>query len=72
MGLGPEVCIDCVRIFDYVKSEEERQEIKRVHPDFVCYWCSKCGKTKSRERAFTISEQLLDTMLENRKKEELE
>ena len=62
MGLGPQICITCKRSFDYVETEEEREEIRKKYPDsdFGAWWCSKCGSTKSQHYALSIKKELFD------------
>ena len=60
MGLGPPVCVSCKRPYDYVDSKEKLDELRKTRPEAQYWWCSKCGKSDTRDHAWTIGEELTE------------
>lgn len=66
--LGPEVCLDCNRIFDYL-SEDEHLQLRKQYPDIGRWWCSKCKKLESKHYALTIDRSKLEEILKSKDKQ---
>lgn len=69
--LGPNVCMNCVRFFDQVDSEEERARLVKKYPEAGggWWWCSKCESFESEHFALTVPKEILEECIRKRKEE---
>lgn len=62
MGLGPPVCMKCVRVFDYLK-ESERNKLLEKYPNIGWYWCKQCESTESNHHILDVSSDIYEECL---------
>ena len=70
--LGPPVCMKCIRFFDYVDSEEERERLVKKYPEARggWWWCSKCQNFESHDYALTVPKEILEECIRKKNEDE--
>jgi hypothetical protein len=63
--LGPPVCIDCERIYDYL-NEQESQDLRKVYPYIGRWWCSKCKSYDTEHTILTVSKEMYEKCIKNK------